>query len=224
MQLSSIVAFIAIGSAASASALPNILNSYELSQPIVERVVGTIECETEPVFTGKLSLVSTTGRASNAAFEGIRNAEGLQLLDVGKAGSAAKEEDFSFTVCKSPFMGYETIYDKAADVYFGRLQPAHLVGKRCVSASQLGTTDARLVAAKCSSSDDSGQLLQFWSLSQSVTNEGTKNYLNLLGKPADGGSDFPNAYIVSKVTQDNNKLVKLSKSNSAKSPYSLLLQ
>ncbi|EPQ29397.1 uncharacterized protein PFL1_03152 [Pseudozyma flocculosa PF-1] len=228
MRFSNTLALLSMGAMASASALPNMLGAYDLAMPIAERDVPTIECDNEPMYTGSLKLVSAKGRESNAAFEGIRNADGLQQLDVGKAGAAAREERFSFTSCRSSFMGYDTEYTKAAEVYFGRLQPASLVGKRCVSASQLAVDSARLVADKCSSSDDSGQMLQFWVLTKQPTGNGEEftYYLSFPGQPKDDGSgDFSGSYTISKVTQDNNKLVKLAyeEEEGAPSPYFLKL-
>ncbi|SNX84666.1 uncharacterized protein MEPE_03375 [Melanopsichium pennsylvanicum] len=213
---------------ASASVLPRMLTSAELAQPIMEeREVGVLECDAQPIYVGELKMVSSTGREVSAAFEGIRNSDGYQQLDVQKAGQSARIENFAFTQCNSTFMGYEAEANKAAEVYFGRLQPAHLVGKRCVSADELAQSDARLIAAKCESSDDSVQLLQYWSLTKQPAAEANKfvYYVNFLGQPAGDTQDFPGSYTLSQASVDSNKLVRLHHSNDAgkRSAYFLKL-
>ncbi|KAN0064604.1 hypothetical protein ACQY0O_002233 [Thecaphora frezii] len=223
MQFASALTFFSLGAMASASALPNVLGAYELAAPIAERDVPTLECDAEPIYTGTLKLVSSQGRESNAAFEGVRNAKGLQQL----SAAAAKEEKFSFTSCKSTFLKYETEKTMAADVYFGRLQPASLVGKRCVSASELVSKSARLVSERCSDSDDSGQLLQFWTLTKQpdATGESFTYYLGFLGQPRDDTEDFTGSYVISKHTGNGTALVKLAhkEEEGARSPYTLRL-
>ncbi|PWY99842.1 hypothetical protein BCV70DRAFT_113623 [Testicularia cyperi] len=228
MRFAALSTLLALGTVVSASALPRVLDAYDLAQPLLEeREVPLLKCESEPVYVGALKLVSSSGRELPAAFEGLRNADGYQQLDVEKAGQSARIENFAFTSCNSSFTGYQYEAGKAAEVFFGRLQPAHLQDKRCVSASRLASDNARLVAAKCSPSDDSGQLLQFWSLTKQPTGsgDGYDYYVNFLGKPAGDSEDFPGGYTLSKVTRGANKLVKLAftEEEGARSPYFLKL-
>lgn len=217
MRFSTATAFsalLAIGGA-SASVLPRVLDSYDLAQPVVEeREVPLLKCDAQPIYVGQLKMFSNTGREVNAAFEGLRNSDGFQQLDVQKAGQSARFENFAFTPCYSSFMGYEPESNKAAEMTFGRLQPAHLVGKRCVSADHLARPDARLIAAKCDPSDDSAQLLQFWSLTKQPAAEDGKfmYYVNFLGQPAGDNEDFPGTYTLSQANVGANKLVRLQHS------------
>ncbi|GAC93020.1 hypothetical protein PHSY_000581 [Pseudozyma hubeiensis SY62] len=223
-----ITALVAIGSA-SASVLPRVLDNYDLAQPVAfeEREVPVLQCDENPIYIGQLRMFSNTGREVTAAFEGIRNEDGYQQLDVQKAGQPSRFENFAFTPCTSSFMGYQPEANKAAEVTYGRLQPAHLVGKRCVSADKLAHKDGRLIAAKCEPSDDSGQLLQFWSLTKQPAAEADKfmYYINFLGQPAGDSQDFPGSYTLSPVTIGANKLVRLqhSKEEGARSAYFLKL-
>lgn len=201
-------------SGASASVLPRFLDAYDLAQPITEREVPLLQCADEPIFVGQLQMISASGREAPAAFEGLRNDEGLQMLDVQKMGQPARYENFAFTSCNSTFMNYETTSTKAAEVFFGRLQPAHLMGKRCVSADGLAKTDARLVADKCDPSDDSGQLLQFWSLTKQPATNADKfeYYVNFLGQPSGDNADFPGGYTLNKAIIGANKIIRLQHS------------
>lgn len=223
-----LTALVATGSA-SASVLPRVLDNYDLAQPVAfeEREVPVLQCDAQPIFIGDLKMLSTTGREVYAAFEGIRNQDGYQQLDVQKAGQPSRIEKFAFTPCTSSFMGYQPESNKAAEVTFGRLQPAHLVGKRCVSADKLAHSDARLIAAKCEPSDDSGQLAQFWSLTKQPAAEEDKfvYYVNFLGLPAGDQPDFPGTYTLGQTTVGANKLVRLqhSKEEGKRSAYFLKL-
>ncbi|TKY86475.1 hypothetical protein EX895_004624 [Sporisorium graminicola] len=224
----SLSALLALGGA-SASVLPRVLDSYDLAQPVLidEREVPLLQCDAEPIHIGELKMFSNTGREVSAAFEGIRNADGYQQLDVQKAGQSARIENFAFTPCTSSFMGYQPESNKAAEMTFGRLQPAHLVGKRCVSADKLAHSNGRLIAAKCEPSDDSGQLAQFWSLTKQPAAEVDKfvYYVNFLGQPAGDSADFPGTYTLSQATVGANKLVRLqhSKEEGKHSAYFLKL-
>ena len=117
--------------------------------------------------------------------------------------------------------------NKAAEVYYGRLQPAHLVGRRCVSADKLANKDGRLIAARCDPSDDSGQLMQFWSLTKQPAAEAGKfmYYVNFIGQPAGDTEDFPGTYTLDKVTLGANKMVRLqhSKEEGKRSAFFLKL-
>ena len=218
----------------SASVLPRVLDSYDLAQPVelaqpvnvVEREVPVLQCDDTPIHIGELKMFSSTGREVYAAFEGIRNADGYQQLDVQKAGSPARIENFAFTPCNSSFMGYQPETNKAAELTFGRLQPAHLVGKRCVSADKLADKDGRLIAAKCEPSDDSGQLAQFWSLTKQPAAEADKfmYYVNFLGQPAGDNADFPGGYTLGKVDEGANKLVRLHHTKEAGKPSAYFLK
>lgn len=218
---------LAIGSA-SASVLPHVLDNYDLAQPIVEeREVPALKCDATPIHIGQLKMISSAGREVSAAFEGLRNADGYQQLDVQKAGQSARFENFAFTPCYSSFMGYEAESNKAAEVTFGRLQPAHLQGGRCVSADKLANADARLIAARCEPSDDSAQLLQFWSLTKQPASDGNgfTYYVNFLGQPAGDSEDFDGGYVLSQAQKGSNKLVRLqhTKEEGKRSAYFLKL-
>lgn len=199
---------------ASASVLPRVLDAYDLAQPFREREVPLLQCDAQPIHIGQLKMFSTSGSEVNAAFEGLRNSDGFQQLDVQKAGQPARVENFAFTPCNSSFMGYEPESNKAAEMTFGRLQPASLVGKRCVAADMLAKPAARLVAAKCNPSDDSGQLLQFWSLTKQPAAEEGKfmYYVNFLGAPSGDNEDFPGTYTLGQVDNGANTLVRLQHS------------
>ncbi|EST08433.1 hypothetical protein PSEUBRA_001846 [Kalmanozyma brasiliensis GHG001] len=222
-------ALLAIGSV-SASVLPRVLDNYDLAQPVAfeqrevaptpapaveEREVPILQCAETPIKIGQLKLASASGREVSAAFEGLRNADGFQKLDVQKAGQSARFENFAFTACNSTFLGYLPEANKAAEVTYGRLQPAHLVGRRCVSADKLATADGRLIAAKCDPSDDSVQLTQFWSLTKQPAAEADKweYYVNFLGSPAGETPDFPGSYTLSLAHKGANKLVQLNHSD-----------
>lgn len=223
-----LTALAAIGSV-SASVLPRVLDNYDLAQPVAfeQREVPALQCDDKPIYIGQLKLHDTESTEWPAAFEGLRNHDGYQQLDVQKAGRPARFENFAFTPCNSSFMGYEPQVNKAATMTFGRLQPAHLVGKRCVSADKLGENDARLIAAKCEPSDDSGQLLQFWSLTkQPAADSNTFDYyVNFLGQPADDPADFPGSYTLNLAKIGANKIVRLlhSQEEGALSDYFLKL-
>lgn len=220
MRASAVACFLSLG--AVVSALPNVLNSWDLAQPIEERDVGTIECDAEPIFTGTLKLVSRAGRSKTAAFEGLRHSNGEQVLDVGKGGQSAYEEKFTFTSCNSPFMKYEPDFTKAAEVYFGRLRPLNFP-QRCVSASELAVADARLVSSPCSESDDSSQMLQFWTLTKQPDLTGSEfTYsLSFPGQPRSDSPDFSGVYTFTTLQDGDNSLVKLqfNEADDAQSPY-----
>ncbi|KAJ1020682.1 hypothetical protein NDA16_004074 [Ustilago loliicola] len=218
---------LAIGSA-SASVLPRVLDAYDLAQPVVEeREVPALKCDAAPIHIGQLKMISSAGREVSAAFEGIRNGDGYQQLDVQKAGQPARFENFAFTPCYSSFLNYQAESNKAAEVTYGRLQPAHLVGRRCVSADKLANADARLIAARCEPSDDSAQLLQFWSLTKQPAAEADKfvYYVNFLGQPAGESEDFTGGYVLSQTQKGSNKLVQLqhTKEEGKRSAYFLKL-
>lgn len=221
MRFTTLTTILAFGSLASASVLPRMLDAYDLAQPVVERTVQpvmverevpTLQCDLEPMYIGQLKLVSSTNKESPVAFEGIRDENGYQMLDVQSNGVPAKYENFAFTTCNSTFMGYTDESGKAAEIYFGRLQPAHLQGKRCVSASTLGDGNARMIAGVCSDSDDSGQLTQFWSLTKQPAGNGNDftYYVNFLGAPSQDEAAFMGSYVLGKTKLGSSKLIKLS--------------
>lgn len=204
-------ALLAVGGA-TASVIPRVLDDWQLAQPVEQREVPTLQCDGAPIHIGALKMFnSITGHETYAAFEGIRDENGYQMLDVTKAGQQARVENFAFTPCNSTFMGYTPDSNKAAEVTYGRLQPASLVGKRCVSADELALPAGRLIAAKCDPSDDSAQLLQFWSLTKQPAAESGKftYYVNFLGKPMGDNADFPGSYTLSKANVGSNSLVRL---------------
>lgn len=220
MRFTTISTILAFGSLASASVLPRMLDAYDLAQPVVERTVQevverkvpTLQCDLEPMYIGQLKLVSNTNKESPVAFEGLRDANGYQMLDVQANGVPARYENFAFTTCNSTFMGYTDESGKAAEIYFGRLQPAHLQGKRCVASSVLGDNNARFIADVCSDSDDSGQLTQFWSLTKQPAANGNDftYYVNFLGAPAKDDAAFAGSYILHKTMLGSSKLIRLS--------------
>lgn len=222
---STLCALVTVGGAY-ASVLPRVLDSYDLGMPVLEREVPVLQCDSQPLHVGQLKLVSSAGREVSAAFEGLRDADGFQQLDVQKAGQPARYENFAFTQCNSTFMAYQPEANKAAEVFYGRLQPAHLVGKRCVAADYLAKADSRLIADKCNPSDDSGQLLQFWSLTkQPALEEGKfQYYVNFLGQPDGQSADFPGGYTLSKANVGANKLVRLAHNQDAGKPSAFFLK
>lgn len=224
--VTALTTLLAIGSV-SASVLPRSLGDWDLGMPLVEeREVPALQCDSTPIHIGQLKMMSSAGREVSAAFEGLRNADGYQQLDVQKAGQPARFENFAFTPCYSSFMAYHAESNKAAEVTYGRLQPAHLQGRRCVSADKLADGDARLIAAQCEPSDDSAQLLQYWSLTKQPAAEADKfvYYVNFLGQPAGESEDFPGSYVLSQVQKGSNKLVRLQHSKETGKPSAYFLK
>jgi hypothetical protein len=84
-----------------------------------KRIVGTVSCNGFAK-SGTLQLVSTsTGRAANAAFEGVRNSEGQNQLDVGHSAVNAPAQSFTFHACSSDFMGFHKSSNGGSTVWYG---------------------------------------------------------------------------------------------------------
>ncbi|KDN51382.1 hypothetical protein K437DRAFT_49919 [Tilletiaria anomala UBC 951] len=169
-----------------------------------KRVVGTIGCNGFS-YSGTLKLVSrSTGKAKNAAFEGIRNKDGLQMLDVGHGEVSAPAQSFRFDACSSSFMKWHRQDDKAATVWYGHLRweqsPHH-----CVSGAQLAQSTSRLVNDQCSYSDDSSQMMQYWSLTKQPSSNGFSYNLAFIGEPRDDpDGDFSGKYTLGRETLAQN--------------------
>lgn len=198
-----------------------------------KRIVPTLSCNGYE-HRGTLQIVSrNTGKAKNAAFEGVRNSDrGLQMLDVGHGNTDAPAQQYIFNACNSSFMKYHESDQQAATIYYGHLRwnqsPHH-----CVAANQLASATSRVVNDMCSLSDDSSQMLQTWSLTRQPSRDGSQGdefHLAFLGQPQDDpNGDFNGKYTLGRETNAANGqgthyvTIKYSQDESVASAYYLKL-
>lgn len=92
----------------------------------------------------------------------------------------------------------------------------------CLSASERSSPNATFVSDKCSDSDDSSQLFQYFSLTKQPASSSSKvtYYLQFEPTPEQerGSSDFPGAYSLGKATKGDEHVVALKYSEINSTP------
>jgi len=157
-------------------------------------IVGTVACA--GYADGNLDY-SNSSAAPLAGWHTNINVQQDVLVDT--LNTACKESTgaqvFQFQTCNSSFMGYE----QSANIHYGIV--IELSSKKCLAIG----SDNVLTLQECTYSDDSGQVLQYWAVSSTISTQTLSllreqyNGTNPLGEnlvPTAPPSPLPNYFIV----------------------------
>lgn len=159
----------ALSLATAALALSSLQSAVAL--PVNSKIVQSLQCSSSPIATGQFSAQGNSGNATTLALSSTKDDEGHQNLVNANSSQPLNVE---FYACNATIMGYNDVNGDGQQKRYGTIR-VQGQDSTCVIGQDGPDGSSTFIASDCSTSDDSSQFFQFFSIESASDSSSSSN-------------------------------------------------
>lgn len=128
--------------------------------PVNSKIVQSLQCSSSPIATGQFSAQGNSGNATTLALSSTKDDEGHQNLVNANSSQPLNVE---FYACNATILGYNDVNGDGQQKRYGTIR-VQGQDSTCVIGQDGPDGSSTFIASDCSTSDDSSQFFQFFSI------------------------------------------------------------